>query len=297
MMSDHQGAMPAAQHHGGRDLAGRDDVEVLLRRFYGRALYDDLLGEPFAEIRAQGLESHLPVMCDFWETVLFRTGRYRRSALRAHQHVHYRVPLSANHFLRWLTLWNSTVDQMFAGPVAEHAKIQAARIAGAMHRRLTGADAHELDARATTPKLGFPAQPRGNTTVSHRNRRRVMTRTTVHVRRIYDEPTPADGYRVLVDRIWPRGISKSRARLDQWCKEIAPSTELRKWYHHDPDRFAEFSRRYCNELTDTTRAAALNELRRLVSEKTLTLLTATKDPTISEAAVLADLVSGKNTHP
>lgn len=71
-----------------------------------------------------------------------------------------------------------------------------------------------------------------------------MTTQTVRVRRIYDEPTPADGTRVLVDRIWPRGMTRARAHLDQWCKEIAPSTELRKWYHHDPARFEEFTRRY-----------------------------------------------------
>jgi hemoglobin len=121
-------------------------VEALLRRFYGEVLMDELLAQPFTMIRRKGLESHLPVMCDFWETVLFRAGRYQRSALRAHQDVHDRHTLTARHFLRWLTLWNSTVDQMFDGPVAGHAKIQAARIARAMHRRLTGIDSEELDA-------------------------------------------------------------------------------------------------------------------------------------------------------
>jgi uncharacterized protein YeaO (DUF488 family) len=120
-----------------------------------------------------------------------------------------------------------------------------------------------------------------------------MTRGKVRVRRIYEEPTPADGTRVLVDRIWPRGMSKTRARLDQWCKEIAPSTELRKWYHHDPARFEEFTRRYRDELTDSQQAAALKDLRNLAKHDTLTLLTATTDINISEAAVLADLVRGK----
>jgi hemoglobin len=127
------------------DLADRGDVEALLRRFYGQVLVDDILAEPFAEIRLNGLESHLPVMCDFWQTVLFRAGLYGGSALRAHQPVHDRHALSARHFLRWLTLWNSTVDQMYQGPVAEHAKVQATRIARAMHRRLTGNDTDELD--------------------------------------------------------------------------------------------------------------------------------------------------------
>jgi hemoglobin len=85
------------------------------------------------------------VMCDFWETVLFRTGLYRGSALHAHRHVHQRTSLSGRHFVRWLTMWNTTVDEMYRGPVAERAKTQAARIAWAMHRRLTGTDTPELD--------------------------------------------------------------------------------------------------------------------------------------------------------
>ena len=127
------------------DLAGRADIEALLRRFYGRVLVDDVLVEPFIELRIRGLDSHIPVMCDFWETVLFRAGRYRGSALHAHRHVHHRTPLSGRHFVRWLTTWNNTVDEMYHGPVAEHAKLQAARIAWAMHRRLTGTDTPELD--------------------------------------------------------------------------------------------------------------------------------------------------------
>lgn len=128
------------------DLANRTDVAALLRRFYGRALDDEVLAEPFTELRSSGLDSHLPVMCDFWETVLFRAGRYRGSALTAHRDLHLRTPLRARHFVRWLTIWNDTVDAMYRGPVAEHAKVQAARIAWAMHRRLNGVDALELDA-------------------------------------------------------------------------------------------------------------------------------------------------------
>lgn len=128
------------------DLTTRADVEALLRRFYGRVLVDEVLAAPFSEVReVTGLDSHIPVMCDFWETVLFRAGRYRGSALHAHRHVHHRTPLSGRHFVRWLTTWNSTVDEMFTGPIAEHAKTQAARIAWAMHRRLTGTDTPELD--------------------------------------------------------------------------------------------------------------------------------------------------------
>ncbi|MDV3124345.1 group III truncated hemoglobin [Mycobacterium sp. 21AC1] len=129
-----------------RDLVDRDDVYALLSRFYGRVLVDDLLAGPFAEVRATGLEAHLPVMCDFWETVLFRAGLYRGSALTVHREVHHAHPLTHEHFIRWLTLWLDTVDAMYRGPVAEQAKIQGRRIAWAMHRRLVGSDATELDA-------------------------------------------------------------------------------------------------------------------------------------------------------
>jgi uncharacterized protein YeaO (DUF488 family) len=71
-----------------------------------------------------------------------------------------------------------------------------------------------------------------------------MVGGTVRVRRVYEEPEPGDGTRVLVDRIWPRGLTKAKAALDEWCKDVAPSDELRKWYSHDPDRFEEFGRRY-----------------------------------------------------
>ena len=112
----------------------------------------------------------------------------------------------------------------------------------------------------------------------------------VRVRRIYDEPAAGDGARVLVDRLWPRGMTKEKAQLDEWCKGIAPSAALRKWYGHQPERFEEFTRRYKDELTDSERAEALLHLRALASERILTLLTATKDAAISEAAVLATLM-------
>jgi hemoglobin len=129
------------------DISVRADVEALLRRFYGRVMVDDVLAEPFAEVRSKGLEAHIPVMADFWETALFRAGLYRGSALHAHRRVHQRIPLNGSHFVRWLTVWNDTVDEMFRGPIAERAKIQGARIAWAMHRRLTGSDTRELDTR------------------------------------------------------------------------------------------------------------------------------------------------------
>lgn len=132
--------------HAGSDLSSRADVEMLLRRFYGRVFVDDALADAFSELRIRGLDAHIAVMCDFWETVLFRAGRYKGSALHAHRHVHRRTPLSGRHFARWLATWNSTVDEMYSGPVAERAKVQATRIAWAMHRRLTGSDTPELDA-------------------------------------------------------------------------------------------------------------------------------------------------------
>lgn len=128
------------------DLATRDDVEVLLRHFYGRVFADGVLAEPFSELRTKGLESHLPVMCDFWETVLFRAGLYQGSALLVHRQLDERHPLCANHFVRWLTLWEATVDEMYDGPAAQRAKVQAGRIAKSMHRRLRATDASELDA-------------------------------------------------------------------------------------------------------------------------------------------------------
>ncbi|MEV4369777.1 DUF488 family protein [Nonomuraea sp. NPDC049637] len=113
----------------------------------------------------------------------------------------------------------------------------------------------------------------------------------VQVRRVYDEPAPDDGARVLVDRLWPRGLAKADAHLDEWCKQVAPSTELRTWYRHDPDRFAEFGHRYRDELAEPERAEAMAHLRELAGKGPLTLLTATRQPEISEAAVLAELLA------
>lgn len=112
----------------------------------------------------------------------------------------------------------------------------------------------------------------------------------VKVGRAYDPRVRGDGLRVLVDRIWPRGLSKEKADLDEWCKEVAPSTTLRKWYGHDPERFEEFGRRYQSELEEPERAEALSHLRDLARCRALTLLTASKRADISEAVVLVDLL-------
>jgi uncharacterized protein YeaO (DUF488 family) len=112
----------------------------------------------------------------------------------------------------------------------------------------------------------------------------------VQMRRIYDDPSDDDGIRVLVDRRWPRGVSKARAQLDDWCTAVAPSDALRKWYGHVPDKFEEFEHRYRQELDDPTRASALRYLRLMTSHDRLTLLTATKELELSQAAVLAEIL-------
>jgi len=120
-----------------------------------------------------------------------------------------------------------------------------------------------------------------------------MTATTnVRVRRVYDPPDPADGRRVLVDRLWPRGLSKSAAALDEWAKAVAPSDELRRWYGHETGKFAGFRERYEAELQAPERADALAHLRQLAGSGPLTLLTATRDVEHSQAAVLADRLRG-----
>lgn len=113
----------------------------------------------------------------------------------------------------------------------------------------------------------------------------------IRVRRAYDPPEPEDGWRVLVDRLWPRGLSKERAQFDEWCKQVSPSPELRKWYAHDPDKYDEFAQRYREELNDPDRAAALDHLRERAGQGPLTLITAAKRSDISEATVLADLLN------
>ncbi|WP_433475182.1 DUF488 domain-containing protein [Spirillospora sp. CA-142024] len=109
----------------------------------------------------------------------------------------------------------------------------------------------------------------------------------VRLRRVYEPASSDDGKRILVDRVWPRGLSKDKARLDEWEKDVAPSTELRKWYGHDADRFEEFTRRYGAELAEPERASAFGRLRELAGQGTVTLLTATRDVDHSQAAVLA----------
>ena len=109
----------------------------------------------------------------------------------------------------------------------------------------------------------------------------------IRVERIYEDVDPGDGQRVLVDRIWPRGIRKDDPRVGIWCKDVAPSKELREWYHHEPDRFDEFASRYQAELTGNS---ALEELRELTRRGVVTLVTATREVGGSHATVLAKLL-------
>jgi uncharacterized protein YeaO (DUF488 family) len=112
----------------------------------------------------------------------------------------------------------------------------------------------------------------------------------VQVKRVYHPAAPEDGVRILVDRLWPRGIAKAARKWDGWLPELAPSTELRKWYGHDPARFAEFERRYRAELAG--QADRIDLLRADARERGLTLLTATRDPALSHTAVLSKLLRG-----
>jgi uncharacterized protein YeaO (DUF488 family) len=115
----------------------------------------------------------------------------------------------------------------------------------------------------------------------------------VRVRRVYDAPDPSDGARVLVDRIWPRGMAKERAALDEWAREIAPSGELRRWYGHDPEHYEDFAARYRAELAEPEPAAALERLHERAAAGALTLLTATKSVEHSHATVLAGLLRSR----
>ncbi len=114
------------------------------------------------------------------------------------------------------------------------------------------------------------------------------------IKRIYEPAVPSDGTRVLVDRLWPRGVKKSNARVDLWMKDVAPSTPLRQWFQHDPERFDAFARRYTSELKGNP---ALAELRKLGKAKPVTLLYAAHDPRINHARVLQSALTGRRARP
>lgn len=115
-------------------------------------------------------------------------------------------------------------------------------------------------------------------------------KVTLAIKRAYDPPASGDGWRVLVDRLWPRGVSKARLQLDAWVRDLAPSTELRKWFRHDLDRWDEFVRRYREELRAPEREALLSTLCEHATHGTVTLVYGARDIEHNEAAVLQDVV-------
>lgn len=107
---------------------------------------------------------------------------------------------------------------------------------------------------------------------------------TIKIKRIYEDPSKNDGYRILIDRVWPRGVSKENAKLDDWMKDIAPSNELRKWFDHDPDKFDEFAKRYLKELN--YKKENLMEVRKKAKDQAVTLLYGAKDTEHNQGVVL-----------
>ncbi|MEO6682534.1 MAG: DUF488 domain-containing protein [Ginsengibacter sp.] len=109
------------------------------------------------------------------------------------------------------------------------------------------------------------------------------------IKRVYEKPEKEDGFRILVDRLWPRGLTKEKAALDLWLKEIAPTTDLRKWFHHDPEKWDEFQKRYLKELKQNKEALTI--LKNKMREGKVTILYAAKDENHNEAKVLRDYVN------
>jgi uncharacterized protein YeaO (DUF488 family) len=124
--------------------------------------------------------------------------------------------------------------------------------------------------------------------ISSRSSRSSQNHSILRIKRVYEQADESDGYRVLVDRLWPRGISKQRAALDEWMKQIAPSPDLRKWWNHDPERMDEFSQRYCAELDNNPAVEDLSDM--VKHHPTVTLIYAAKDTNINHAAVLRDYI-------
>jgi hemoglobin len=135
-----------------RDIENREDVVLLVETFYTRAFADDLIGPIFTEVVHMDLAAHMPIMADFWQTVLFKAGLYKRNALAVHFDIHVKAPLTLEHFNRWLQLWTLTVDSLFSGDKAELAKVQAHQIGGSMHRRVTGRAASQYETISLRPE-------------------------------------------------------------------------------------------------------------------------------------------------
>jgi uncharacterized protein YeaO (DUF488 family) len=114
----------------------------------------------------------------------------------------------------------------------------------------------------------------------------------ISIKRAYEAPAQKDGFRILVDRLWPRGLTKAKADIDLWAKEVAPSTELRKWFNHDPDKWKEFQIRYRNELKNNEQA--LSQVREQAAKRRVTLIYGAKDERHNEAIVLQELLTASN---
>ncbi len=114
---------------------------------------------------------------------------------------------------------------------------------------------------------------------------------SINIKRVYDDKHQDDGYRVFIDRLWPRGVSKNDAHFDEWLKDIAPTTELRKWFDHDPDRFDELRERYKKELQE--HKEELDKLRKRAKCEKITLLFAAKDTKMNNAVVVKEVIEGK----
>jgi len=115
---------------------------------------------------------------------------------------------------------------------------------------------------------------------------------SIKMKRIYDRPSDQDGYRVLVDQLWPRGLKKEDARIDRWVKEIAPTTELRKWYNHDPEKWPEFKRRYFDELDG--HVEFINEFIKTIKGRDVTFLFSSKELNLNNALALKEYIENKS---
>jgi uncharacterized protein YeaO (DUF488 family) len=121
---------------------------------------------------------------------------------------------------------------------------------------------------------------------------------TVLLKRVYDEPADSDGFRILVDRLWPRGLTKQEARLDAWLRDLAPSNELRKWFHAHPERWQDFRQKYLTELREPPAGIALQKLYEVLDqEKAVSLLFASKQTDRNNATVLKEIVEGVRKPP
>ena len=133
---------------------------------------------------------------------------------------------------------------------------------------------------------------------AHRFTMIVQDTMTVTIKRVYEPASPSDGIRVLVDRLWPRGLTKERAEIDEWVKQIAPSNELRRWYHARPDHWQDFRKKYLQELAQPDHLEGLQRLYELAHQKKdLTLLFASKNETLNNAVVLKEILEGLRKPP